>query len=227
MLYMQSNDSGAQMKDAEYKEARNNSVHQHSVLNTRSTWSHVAIICNWNEQGRLWFNMFLKLFFLTCLGDILQRMDIWEMIRQREILLNAINSLGCVSLALERILVSVRGQVQEQGSGSLSRWIKDTVPWEGGEVISVPSSAGSAEHRARAAFWTEAFPPAELNIRERESLAFLPQSLKQQAATQTLSHNSRNGGLLPLLDTLGHPFNHNLPYLFFAVLWDGRSRCIC
>lgn len=60
-------------------------------------------------------------FFLTCLGDILQRMDIWEMIRQREILLNAINSLGCVSLALERILVSVRGQVQEQGSGSLSR----------------------------------------------------------------------------------------------------------
>lgn len=43
------------------------------------------------------------------------------MIRQREILPNAINSLGCVSLALERILVSVRGQVQEQGSGSLSR----------------------------------------------------------------------------------------------------------
>lgn len=44
----------------------------------------------------------------------------WETIRQREILLIAINSLGCVSLALERVSVSVQGQVHEQGSASLS-----------------------------------------------------------------------------------------------------------
>lgn len=156
----------------------------------------------------------------------MQRVDIWEMIRQRGILFNAINSLGCVFLALERVWVSAQGQVQEQGSASLSRWIKETVPWEG-RAVSLPSTAGSAERKARAAFWTEALPPAELNIIKREPLAFLPQSLKQWAVTQTLSCNSRNRELFRILDTLGHPFNHNLLFLFFAVLWDGGPQYIC
>lgn len=160
-----------------------------------------------------------------CLCNITLRMDMWEMIRQRKILLNAINSLGCVSLALERVLVSAQGQVHEQGSASLSWWIKETVSWEGMD-ISVPSTACSAEHKALAAFWTEALPPAELNIIKREPPAFFffLQSLKRRAVTQTPSCNSRNQELFRLLDTLVHSVSHNFSFLVLVGSWDGKPQ---